>query len=828
MRALWPQFGEESAAVALHFAYSRDLADMKHEGRLDRDQFAVAMHLINTKLAGGEVPSTLPQSLVPPSLRGTLGAQEVLSGPSNAAKDLFDLFDDTPISPVKSSTSPPPQSTLLPPPSRKDTREVTRSAVPASRSPIAVAPPPASNDLLGDESSSINDNSAQIGMKRNELDNTSRSLSQISQTRQSLEATAADSKAQLAELEVKLTDAKAKHETESKLVADLRARVAEQSTQLRTFEADVIAAESDVSALKSEKTELEQALLRDKEEIRGLQRMMKEVEEEKTALKNVLEKLRKEARQQKGMVTIAKKQHATAETSRDVIQKEVDEQAAAAASVPLPATPQALSPVPTGVSQRSNNPFDRLNRAGSGVSVSSPPVSSPSGVALIGAGAGVAAGLVVAGAETLFHAAKDVVSPAPVGEDEGKSETKGFTGGDFQTSQTTANSVAVDDAPSETAAAAVAPDENEPTRTAPESESKAITDDVETLAPAPPAVSARPVADDELSSSALPPGGSPRAAFGTPQQTLTSVPAAEASPHTEHRDPFEVDRAEEDDPFGFPPSASHAAPGLSASSGFDDSFGQTAGQHVTTAKGNDDFDTAFSDLDESGPEVPKETNSGVGSGAPANRENESSDEDDGPEDLDTPARYQSPPPAAATTAIPLARRSAPPPPSRGAAPPSTDDFDPFGSAAAQPEKQPEVHVPQQEMHTNEASSVPSQSLHLAPAQELAPPLPSIPTQQSAKTASFDDDEFDFSDLPPAQVDKSSHPSAPAHTQGGFDDEFAGFDDEFGPSQPPSDGSVSKSYEIVSPGPRDEWGSSGQGRIPPSQMSFDDAFGGDFA
>lgn len=36
----------------------RDLADSEHDGRLTRDDFAVAMHLIRQKLAGKELPTS--------------------------------------------------------------------------------------------------------------------------------------------------------------------------------------------------------------------------------------------------------------------------------------------------------------------------------------------------------------------------------------------------------------------------------------------------------------------------------------------------------------------------------------------------------------------------------------------------------------------------------------------------------------------------------------------------------------------------------------------------------------------------------------------------
>lgn len=46
------------------------LADVDKDGMLDSDEFALAMHLINVKLDGHDIPSELPAHLVPPSKRG--------------------------------------------------------------------------------------------------------------------------------------------------------------------------------------------------------------------------------------------------------------------------------------------------------------------------------------------------------------------------------------------------------------------------------------------------------------------------------------------------------------------------------------------------------------------------------------------------------------------------------------------------------------------------------------------------------------------------------------------------------------------------------------
>ncbi|KAJ8958938.1 hypothetical protein NQ318_019708 [Aromia moschata] len=42
------------------------LADVDRDGYLDKDEFALAMHLINVKLKGNEIPFELPDHLIPP------------------------------------------------------------------------------------------------------------------------------------------------------------------------------------------------------------------------------------------------------------------------------------------------------------------------------------------------------------------------------------------------------------------------------------------------------------------------------------------------------------------------------------------------------------------------------------------------------------------------------------------------------------------------------------------------------------------------------------------------------------------------------------------
>lgn len=47
------------------------LSDVNKDGFLDSDEFALAMHLINVKLGGYDLPTVLPDHLIPPSKRDT-------------------------------------------------------------------------------------------------------------------------------------------------------------------------------------------------------------------------------------------------------------------------------------------------------------------------------------------------------------------------------------------------------------------------------------------------------------------------------------------------------------------------------------------------------------------------------------------------------------------------------------------------------------------------------------------------------------------------------------------------------------------------------------
>ncbi|KXN90475.1 hypothetical protein AN958_04147 [Leucoagaricus sp. SymC.cos] len=411
-----------------------DLADFNSDGRLTRDGFAIAYHLIKKKLAGQPLPAQLPSSLMPPSLRKSTSFFQPPQPQPEPPRDLLD-FDDTPpasaISPQPTGIIPALQpqgtgGTAVPPiPSRNSANDPFASSPFSSSSPFSAG---STSDLMGDHddrshttSPPLQDQSAELGNVRNQLQSTTRSLDSTKAERAKLESTLASQAAELSALQTQLSSAKAAYDTETTLLSQLKERYANQSADIQKAREELIRSESDLSAIRVEKAEIEQAFLRDKEEARDLHRRMIEAGQQADQLKGELEKAKKEAKQQKGRLAIARKQLSTKEAEKAKVEKELEgattevqtvtqeaEEVEAqltklieqpqpvralsqdtidvAAVQPLPASPEPMA------SSKSNNPFERLATTSSpsprsqspflpfsNAALTSPPIGPPEG-----------------------------------------------------------------------------------------------------------------------------------------------------------------------------------------------------------------------------------------------------------------------------------------------------------------------------------------------------------------------------------------------------------------------------------------------------------------
>jgi len=390
-----------------------DLSDILSRGQLGRDEFAVAMYLIR-QLRGNRsntLPTALPQSLIPPSLRNR--SQNIASAfdpPAPAAPappqhksamdDLFGL-DSTAPSPIPAPAFNEPQptggSTASDPfaggapssPIRPATSNNTfKPFVPSSSfgrglthhgtgdsTPSSSQLPTQSggDDLLGDNDPEI---SKKLTSESTELANLSNQITSLSKQMQDTQAKrtvtqnelgAANSQKQ--NFEQRLSQLRTLYEKE---VADTRAleeQLRNARSDTKKLQGECLTLEGTYSDIQTQHQQVLAALQADQQENGNLRERIRVVNGEIAQLKPQIEKLKSEARQQKGLVAINKKQLSTTESERDKLKSEAEEltksneEASRQVSAGSPASPSAKIASPALSTASGNNPF--FNRTAS-------------------------------------------------------------------------------------------------------------------------------------------------------------------------------------------------------------------------------------------------------------------------------------------------------------------------------------------------------------------------------------------------------------------------------------------------------------------------------
>lgn len=363
-----------------------DLADINSEGRLNRDEFAVAMYLIKqqrTKRDGRDVlPQTLPPNLIPPSMRrqGTAPSQPTApafdnasnaSAPKKASEDLFGL--DALSSPEGDSSSPPlvskpagdsstyasptprstqqqasPQASTFPQPSQSQQPQqssVFKPFVPSSSfgqtmrgvqpqmtgqsHSTSTSQPSAMEDLLGDNdpevSKKLTHETTELANLSNQVSNLTGQMQQVKSNRTSTEQDLSQAHTQKRDFENRLGQLRVAYEQEVREVKALEDQLAATRNDIRKLQQEMAMISGSHQDLQNQHQQIARALAHDQHENAALKEKIRQTNEEVKSLKHRLEKLMSDARQQKGLVAINKKQLATNEAERERVQIGLDE-----------------------------------------------------------------------------------------------------------------------------------------------------------------------------------------------------------------------------------------------------------------------------------------------------------------------------------------------------------------------------------------------------------------------------------------------------------------------------------------------------------------------
>ncbi|KAH8147198.1 uncharacterized protein LAJ45_08676 [Morchella importuna] len=415
-----------------------DLADITKAGRLNRDEFAIAMHLIRQQRnspGAGSLPEVLPMNLIPPSMRQQVQFSHPLPSsyepqappapplpPKAASDDLFDLdFSGTPASAPAPPASAPPPASLSPfdtdvfgmksapptgatagaPPGMASQAPnffatTARTFVPTSgfgqamispsqtggstTSATANRPaPPMMDDLLGDAdpevSKKLTNDTTELANLSNNIGTLTKQTTELKGKRASTEQELSALSSQKAAIEAQLATLRAAYEREAEHAKKMEDQLAASKADTNRLRIEYASVEQNYNELISRKQEVSSALDSDKRENENLSQRMKALNAENINLRQELERLQSQARQQKGLVAINKKQVATGESERDRLQKDIEDTRSNIASPPPPG-----SPTPSSASINTN-PFHRRSPPAAADSAFSPSPFAPGAAA---------------------------------------------------------------------------------------------------------------------------------------------------------------------------------------------------------------------------------------------------------------------------------------------------------------------------------------------------------------------------------------------------------------------------------------------------------------
>ncbi|KAJ2570476.1 hypothetical protein IW140_002376 [Coemansia sp. RSA 1813] len=256
-----------------------ELADINHCGKLSKDEFAVAMHLINSKLAGKEIPDKLPPTLVPPSMRKS-------SISSSSMQNL----------------SPQPYPGHL-----QDGLNRTNSYATSSRGSIPTGISRASTGRSPKQLSPVPDEAeiSALQTQLGQLEDLSRGL-QTQRTTTANQLALASSRKQ--ELEVGISALKSSHEAETRINKELQDKLKAEEEQVGVLQAQVAEANKRLAVVSAQRDQLEQDVHRVQTRQLALQQNLRQAQEDGQQLNMEIGRLEQERRHLEQIISVAESQ----------------------------------------------------------------------------------------------------------------------------------------------------------------------------------------------------------------------------------------------------------------------------------------------------------------------------------------------------------------------------------------------------------------------------------------------------------------------------------------------------------------------------------------
>ncbi|KAG7229073.1 hypothetical protein INR49_013192 [Caranx melampygus] len=220
------------------------LADTKQTGKLTREQFSLAMYLMQQKMTKGiDPPSTLTPDMIPPSERTAASD----SASSTGSAELTGI---------------------------KELDDLSQEIAQLQREKFTL------EQEIREKEESIRQQNSEVQDMQNDLDRESSSLQDLESQKQDAQERLEEMDQQRSKLEGMLNDVKQKCQEESQMISSLQSQIRSQESDLRSQEDELSRTKADLSRLQEEEAQLEQSLLSGRVQLDSIVKSLKTTQEE--------------------------------------------------------------------------------------------------------------------------------------------------------------------------------------------------------------------------------------------------------------------------------------------------------------------------------------------------------------------------------------------------------------------------------------------------------------------------------------------------------------------------------------------------------------------
>uniref|UniRef100_A0A8C3R8Z4 Epidermal growth factor receptor substrate 15-like 1 n=1 Tax=Cyanoderma ruficeps TaxID=181631 RepID=A0A8C3R8Z4_9PASS len=255
--------GQEVKDIFMHSGLSQNLlahiwalADTRQMGKLSKDQFALAMYLIQQKVSKGiDPPQVLPPDMIPPTDRNTPiqdSASSVGSGEFTGVKELDDISQEI--------------------------AQLQREKYSLEQD-------------IREKEESIRQKTNEVQELQNDLDRETSNLQELEAQKQDAQDRLDEMDQQKAKLKDMLNDVRQKCQEETQVISSLKMQIQSQESDLKLQEDDLNRAKAELNRLQQEETQLEQSIQAGKVQLETIIKSLKSTQEEINQARNKLSQL---------------------------------------------------------------------------------------------------------------------------------------------------------------------------------------------------------------------------------------------------------------------------------------------------------------------------------------------------------------------------------------------------------------------------------------------------------------------------------------------------------------------------------------------------------